>query len=137
MRVLFWNFHCPSFICFCKSSPLSLSTPCTLELENTQPVCSISPARPDAAGQLSDEKTAVEKFEVDDGVVREVEIEVPPRSSLKKRLGPGSKETEKVKVQWMDFLGKELVEIQEFEPSESGESEDGVNGNHRCVCAIQ
>lgn len=113
MRVLFWKFHCPSFICFCKSSPLSLPTPCPLDLENTQHVSSTLPSFPNAVEELSNEKVEDEKERVD---VQVEDDDVPPRSSLRKPSGSGSREIEKGKVQWMDFLGKELVEIREFEP---------------------
>ncbi|XP_058084752.1 uncharacterized protein LOC131232497 isoform X2 [Magnolia sinica] len=139
MRVLSYKFHCPSFICFCKSSALPIFSPCPLKLENTHHVSSA----PDAVGQLPDEKEKVEAdkervdgevFEVED----DVDVEFLPKSSLKKPVsGSDPKEVEKGRVQWMDFLGKELVEIREFEPSESGESEDGGDGNRGCVCVIQ
>ncbi|KDP36564.1 hypothetical protein JCGZ_08331 [Jatropha curcas] len=46
--------------------------------------------------------------------------------------------TEKRKVQWTDVCGSELAEIREFEPSETGLSDDEFeNGNERsCSCVI-
>ncbi|XXG73764.1 hypothetical protein AAC387_Pa07g2615 [Persea americana] len=133
MRVLFWKFHCPSFICFCKSPRLSLSTPRQSGFKNTQHVSSSLPSVLDDEGELSPQNIDDKKNRVD-GVVEEV---IPPRSSLKKPSRSGSKQIEKGNVQWVDVLGKELVEIREFEPSESEESEDDANSNRGCVCVIQ
>ncbi|KAJ3669919.1 hypothetical protein LUZ60_010243 [Juncus effusus] len=60
------------------------------------------------------------------------------RSSLKPTNGNRSdlNEEKKGNVQWMDLIGKELTEIREFEPSESGDSIDG-DSNPPCVCVIQ
>ncbi|KAL5197513.1 hypothetical protein ABZP36_001025 [Zizania latifolia] len=65
----------------------------------------------------------------------EVVVEVAPKSSLKKANCVGSKSVVKGNVKWMDFLGKDLTEVQEFEPSESGDSDD-EDGN-ACICVIQ
>eukprot|EP00262_Sarcandra_glabra_P007128 TRINITY_DN19715_c0_g2_i1.p1 TRINITY_DN19715_c0_g2~~TRINITY_DN19715_c0_g2_i1.p1 ORF type:complete len:123 (+),score=32.73 TRINITY_DN19715_c0_g2_i1:98-466(+) len=122
MRVLFCKFHCPPFICFCKST-FGLFSPGTLKLENAQHVSSNS----------SDGRMEVEKERLDD-----LNLDTNIKSSLKKkRIQSDSKEVEKGRVQWMDFLGKELVEIKEFEPSDPGDSEDEVDGNRSCVCVIQ
>ncbi|OVA16400.1 hypothetical protein BVC80_243g1 [Macleaya cordata] len=113
MRVLFCKFPCPSFICFCKPSP-HLLTPCPLKLENGPNVPAAVCSVPDSVGQLSDEKIEDDKESLDG----KQEIENLPKSSLKKpslESGAG-KEVEKGRVQWMDLLGKELVEIKEFEP---------------------
>ncbi|XP_043690796.1 uncharacterized protein LOC122641581 [Telopea speciosissima] len=133
MWVLFGKFHCPSFICFCKPSPHLLS-PCPLKLENSPHVPSPLSSVPDAVAQLSGET-----IEVKDESSNGNQIENFPKSSLKKPSSePGvEKEVEKARVQWIDFLGKELVEIQEFEPSESGYSDDEGQGNRGCVCVIQ
>lgn len=51
----------------------------------------------------------------------EVKVEILTKSSLKKSAGAGAGEgvgsevTAKGRVKWMDFVGKELVEIREFE----------------------
>ncbi|KAL6005215.1 hypothetical protein ACLOJK_005777 [Asimina triloba] len=75
---------------------------------------------PDAAGQSPDEKEKVEaeKERVDGEVVDvDVCVEVLPKSSLKRPLSrSGSNNVEKGRVQWVDFVGKDLVEIREFEP---------------------
>lgn len=109
MRVLFCKLHCP-LICFCKPSSHLLS-PCPLKLENTPSV-----SVPDGEGQLSVEKVVeVEKVSLE-GSPQGVENEIVPKSSLKKSSSQSGKEVEKGKVQWMDFFGKELTQIREFEP---------------------
>ncbi|XP_077245260.1 uncharacterized protein LOC143885135 [Tasmannia lanceolata] len=115
MRVLFCKFHCP-FICFCKS-PHPYFSPCPLKLENTEHVSS-------SLSSLGNDMI--------DG-----EIKIVPKSSLKKPSDLGSKIVENKRVQWIDVLGKELAEIKEFEPSESGELEDDGDDKRGCVCVIQ
>ncbi|GKU98609.1 hypothetical protein SLEP1_g11593 [Rubroshorea leprosula] len=47
-----------------------------------------------------------------------------------------SKPTEKRKVSWSDAHGKDIANVQEFEPSVSEDEElEGVKNS--CVCAIQ
>ncbi|KAM7497487.1 hypothetical protein LguiA_021901 [Lonicera macranthoides] len=41
----------------------------------------------------------------------------------------------KKRVQWMDNLGKQLVEIKEFESSDTGDN-DHKDNNRSCVCTI-
>ncbi|PIA59944.1 hypothetical protein AQUCO_00400666v1 [Aquilegia coerulea] len=130
MRVMFCKLHCPSFICFCKPSSHLLS-PCPLKLENTPNVTPNVPSVPDVVDHLSPEKD--EKVSLDG----KQEVAIVPKSSLKKSSSQLGKEVGKGKVQWMDFYGKELVEIREFEASESEESEDEGDGVRGCFCAIQ
>ncbi|XP_043690586.1 uncharacterized protein LOC122641418 [Telopea speciosissima] len=132
MRVLFGKFHCPSFICFCK--PSHLLSPSPLKLEDTPHVPPRLYSVPDSVGQLSGEGLEVKNESFDGN-----QVENFPKSSLKKpSSGPGvPKEIGKKRVQWMDFLGKELVEIEEFEPSESEDSDDDGEGSRGCVCVIQ
>ncbi|KAL5766934.1 hypothetical protein ACOSP7_017551 [Xanthoceras sorbifolium] len=59
----------------------------------------------------------------------------PGRSSLKKAVSD-LKQAQKKKVQWMDFLGKELVEIREFETSEIEDSENDSEFSKGCICTI-
>ncbi|KAG9452017.1 hypothetical protein H6P81_004921 [Aristolochia fimbriata] len=142
MRVLFCKFQCPSFVCFCKS-PVPIFSPCPLKLEDTQNVSSSLSPIPDSGNQLADEKVELEK-EKDKDKEKEKDVlcreaGVLPKSSLRKPSGSDSSDSEVVKgrVQWMDFLGKELVEIKEFEPSESGDSDEDAEGHRGCVCVIQ
>ncbi|XP_026655750.1 uncharacterized protein LOC103723040 isoform X1 [Phoenix dactylifera] len=122
MRVSSCNCHCPLMCC---SKP-SLPRHCPPHASSVPaPVSVVSEEKP------SDEKDADEQAAVDEG-----KVEVFLKSSLKKPESSDLKEDEKGNVKWMDLLGKELVEIKEFEPSESGE-EDSADGIPACVCVIQ
>lgn len=150
MRVLFCKIHCPSFICFCKPTS-HIYTPVPLKLENsphvpsttTTVVASLSDDHQLVCGVDNEETNQVKEESLVNGQKQqqqeqeqgEEECENCPRSSLKK-LNSDSKQAQKKKVQWMDFLGKELVEIREFEASEI-EDED-YDGEFRkgCVCTI-
>ncbi|KAG8100585.1 hypothetical protein GUJ93_ZPchr0013g36424 [Zizania palustris] len=107
-----------------------------------------SPATTGVAAFDEDKPPAVQKIEAatadrastadgdDEEGSEEVVVEVaPPKSSLKKANCVGSKNVVKGNVKWMDFLGKDLTEVKEFEPSESGDSDD-EDGN-ACICVIQ
>ncbi|PON98031.1 nuclear polyadenylated RNA-binding protein [Trema orientale] len=106
MRVLFGKIHCPSFICFCKPSP-HIYTPG--QFENTPHV------PPKTSDQVLGENKV--KEEILDGKQQQQLAENRLKSNLKKpNSDPDSpKEKEKKRVQWIDLLGKELVEIREFE----------------------
>ena len=107
MRVLFCKIHCP-FICFCKPSP-HIYTPGPLKLENNPHVPPSIVSIPDGENQSSGDT-----IEVNDGKQPDENL---LKSSLKEEPSePDSpKEVGKKRVQWMDFLGKELVEIKVFE----------------------
>ncbi|KAH7675210.1 hypothetical protein IHE45_08G122100 [Dioscorea alata] len=133
MRVSFWEYlHCP-LICSSKSSFNH---------------CSPQPVGSEAAQVAVD---VVEKLQYDDDDEEEEEEEEDNeriggekrvgfvlRSSLKKpsfdldSKGPG-----KEGVKWMDFMGKELVEVREFESNESSDSDDEDDNNPACMCVIQ
>ncbi|VAI37967.1 unnamed protein product [Triticum turgidum subsp. durum] len=60
-----------------------------------------------------------------------------PKSNLKKaNCGEDGVCAPKGNVKWLDLLGKDLTEVKEFEPSESGDSMDD-EGISTCVCVIQ
>ncbi|XP_062190332.1 uncharacterized protein LOC133893347 [Phragmites australis] len=63
------------------------------------------------------------------------QVAVAPKSSLKRVNCVDNKNVVKGNVKWMDFLGNELTQVKEFEPSESGDSDD-EDGN-ACICVIQ
>lgn len=133
MRVLLCKLHCP-LICFCKPSSHLLS-PCPLNLENIPDVASDEKnSIPDGEGEVSVETIEIEKVSLDGSPQA---VEIVPKSSLKKSSSQSGKEVEKGKVQWMDFFGKELTEIREFEPSDSGDSDEDSDGVRGCVCVIQ
>lgn len=115
MRVMFGKIHCPPFICFCKPSP-HIYTPGPLKLENApHPNPHVLSSKPVTSDQLPDDPIEIKEESVDDNPK-------PAENSLKGNLRkPNSsdpaapKEELKKRVQWMDFVGKELVEIKEFE----------------------
>nr|CAD1819761.1 unnamed protein product [Ananas comosus var. bracteatus] len=88
------------------------------------------------ASAVLDEEPPDQKIDVvlvENGLKDEVLL----KSSVKKPSCSDSNEVGKGNVKWMDHLGKELVEIREFEPSDSEELE-GYNGvNSTSVCVIQ
>ena len=111
MRVFSCKSYCP-FICSSKSS-LRLYSPCALKSEDIQHASSSPcPIIHGVEERLPDEKMVVEKI---DGSVHG-KVETLLKSILKKSSGSGPKEVGKREVKWMDMVGKELVEIKEFEP---------------------
>ena len=116
MRVLFGKIHCPSFICFCKPSP-SIYTPRPLKLENS-PHVPATAVLSVADASSNDNHVLGDSIEVREGSVGVNGKQPESHNSLKSSLKTAafdSKEVDKKKVQWIDFLGKELVEIREFE----------------------
>lgn len=121
MRVLFCKIHCP-FICFCKPSS-HIYTARTLKLESSPHVASTTTAVLSVSDDhhVDAESDGVkEESDVVDGKEQQEEgggeaVENYCVKSILKKEALDSKEVKKKKVQWMDFLGKELVEIREFE----------------------
>lgn len=122
MRVLFCKIHCPPFICFCKPSS-SIYTAGPLKLENSPNVASTTVISDVNASSkfndhhVSSESNGVQEESLDvdeDGGGKQSKAQSCLKGSLK-RSDLDSKQVEKKRVQWMDFLGKELVEIREFE----------------------
>ncbi|WVZ62073.1 hypothetical protein U9M48_011860 [Paspalum notatum var. saurae] len=65
------------------------------------------------------------------------EVTVVSKSCLKRpNCADSSKDVEKGNVKWRDLLGKDLTQVKEFEPSESGDSDDDEDGG-TCTCVIQ
>ncbi|KAJ0966386.1 hypothetical protein J5N97_027524 [Dioscorea zingiberensis] len=120
MRVSFWDFlHCP-LICSSKSS-FEQCSPQPVGLEEAQVAVHVEEKLSD------DERIGVGKGV---GVLR--------RSSLKKpSLDLDSEDSGKGGVKWMDFMGKELVEIREFERNDSWDSDNEGDNNPSCICVIQ
>uniref|UniRef100_A0A6N2K900 Uncharacterized protein n=1 Tax=Salix viminalis TaxID=40686 RepID=A0A6N2K900_SALVM len=136
MRVLFSKIHCPSFICFCKPSP-SIYTPGPLKLENSPHVPSTAVSVADASS--NDNHVLSDSIEVREGSEGVYGKQPESHNSLKSSLKTAafdSKDVDKKKVQWIDFLGKELVEIREFESSETEDSDGEDQSNRGCICTI-
>lgn len=145
MRVLFCKIHCPSFICFCKPSP-HIYTAGPLKLESSPHVPStsvvssidahdVNHVSDGCGGACGGESTEVKEDSVDG---KQLAGENYLKSSLRKvGLDSDSKEeVHKKKVQWMDLLGKELIEIREFEASEVEDSDNDGDYDRGCVCNI-
>lgn len=135
MRVTTSTFHCPSY-CFCKPPPQPPAPPpvpppsqCqahALEAEDSHHTSSSS-----LSGSPLAEERLCAKNGVDGG-----RKDILLKSSLKKTDSSSSKEIVKECVKWTDDLGKELVEVREFEPIESGELDDEIYGYPTCACVI-
>uniref|UniRef100_A0A2N9H8D4 Uncharacterized protein n=1 Tax=Fagus sylvatica TaxID=28930 RepID=A0A2N9H8D4_FAGSY len=113
-RIELVAIHCPSFICFCKPSP-HIYTAGPLKLENSPH----EPSKPVSVLKASDKlpsETIEDKEESLDGKQQQP-VEEYLKSSLRKPSSESGavKEVQKKRIQWMDYLGKELVEIREFE----------------------
>lgn len=130
MRVLSCKLHCP-FICFCKPSP-HIYTPGRLKLENSK----IAPPRSVSVSDTSDKSSGDGNEGKEGNLDGNHHSEIFLKSSLRKLQHSEKQEVGKKRVQWMDFLGKELVEIKEFESSETGESDSEGEGSRSCVCVI-
>lgn len=138
MRVLFCKIHCPSFICFCKPSTAThLYNSGPLKLENSPhdppPLVVIDPFDQNHVEEVIE----VKEKEISGDENQELEIEsIVLRSCMKNKCDPESRSPiERKRVQWMDDLGKELVDIKEFESSESGDT-DNDDDNGGCYCTI-
>lgn len=116
MRVLFCKIHCP-FICFCKPSAAHLYSQGQLKLENTPhvPSSTVVSVAGDASGQLIGEVSEAKEVSLQGS--RQAAINGGRRSCIRKATSGSHapREIEKKSVQWVDNLGKELVEIKEFE----------------------
>ncbi|OWM69289.1 hypothetical protein CDL15_Pgr025476 [Punica granatum] len=118
MKFMPCKFHCPSFICFCKPSP-HIYTPGPLKLGNAPHVPSTVISVP---SESSDQSSAVVKNGNSDEKPKQQQADgsVCIKSSLKKvsqgvEEAQEKKKKKKKKVKWVDFFGKELVEIREFD----------------------
>lgn len=122
MRVLFCKIHCPSFICFCKPSTAShLYNSGPLKLENSpqapHPSIVTDPDQNHVSHDVVEEIIEVKDNEISEDGNQEPEIEdIVLRSCMKIKDDSQSRSPiDRKKVQWMDSLGKELVDIKEFE----------------------
>ncbi|KAJ0982548.1 hypothetical protein J5N97_010803 [Dioscorea zingiberensis] len=129
MRVCSWEFQWP-LICSCKSS-INHCSPQGMRLDVAQSVGVVVEEKGSSGEKIEVEKSGLESL--DGG-----KVEVVLKSSLKKPLeGSNPKGAGEVRVKWMDFVGKDLVQIKEFETNESWESDDNTDANPACMCVIQ
>lgn len=124
MRVLFCKIHCPSFICFCKPSTAShLYNSGPLKLENSHnatsaPSLVVSADPSDHKNHVEELIEVVHEKEISEEDGRhELEVEnIVLRSCMKNNGDLQSRSPiDRKKVQWMDNIGKQLVDIKEFE----------------------
>ncbi|KAI4383655.1 hypothetical protein MLD38_009464 [Melastoma candidum] len=133
MRFFSCKTHCPH-LCFCKRALPQIFVPRPLKLENADlEVTSTTVTDPNRVDGFS-----VCKSEVRDGVLEEKPDEGCDslRSILRKTSLAERKEVLGKQVQWVDFAGKELVEIREFVSSETDLADVGVNRSRSCECVI-
>ncbi|CAA7394840.1 unnamed protein product [Spirodela intermedia] len=136
MRVPTRKSLCPSpLVCFSKSSVGLYPGPSLLESDDGGGDGAPEPPPPAAEEAPPPEEKPEEKLE-------EVRVEVFLRSCIRKpgkvedeEEEDGTNEAVKRRVKWIDSMGKELVEVKEYEASHYGDSED--DGNPGCVCTIQ
>ncbi|XP_010112682.2 uncharacterized protein LOC21402088 [Morus notabilis] len=142
MSFLLRKIHCPSFICFCKPSP-HIYTPGPLKLENSPNVpkkpVTVPDHNSDSDNQLPGDSKVIkeEEEEILDGKQEQFD-ENCLKSNLRKPNSDSANPAEKPKkrVQWTDLLGKELVEIREFESSEIEDTDNEAEDNRGCMCVI-
>lgn len=108
MRFSSCKIHCP-FICFCKPSP-HICTSGPLKWQNAPQLPSTVVSVSNASDQSPAETTGVR----DDSSVVSKKTGECFKSSLKRAPSEPNGQQRK-QVQWTDFLGKELVEIREYE----------------------
>lgn len=139
MRVLFCKIHCPSFICFCKPSTAThLYNPGPLKLENSHlappPFVVTDPSDQNHQNHVEEIIEVEEKEVLEDGKQEPESIVL--RSCMKNKEDSQSRSPiERKNVQWMDNLGKQLVDIKEFESSETGDTDNEDDDRH-CFCTI-
>ncbi|KAH7661525.1 hypothetical protein IHE45_15G070200 [Dioscorea alata] len=130
MRVCSCEFQWP-LICSSKSS-INHCSPQSLRLDGGQNVVGVVVEKKGS----SCEKSEVKKSDLEslDGG----KVEVVLKSSLKKPVeGCNPKGVGEVRVKWMDLVGKDLVQIREFETNDFCESDDNSDANPACKCVIQ
>ncbi|XP_051177775.1 uncharacterized protein [Lolium perenne] len=142
MRLSHCESYCASPPCYIPCLPKSkdappgagaLSTPpCPVE-DKPPPVQKFEPV------EAPEKKDDVESRKDEDGEKTLAAAAVaPPKSNLKKpNCATDGVCAPKGNVKWLDLLGKDLTEVREFEPSESGDSCDDGDGMPVCVCVIQ
>ncbi|CAN6555551.1 unnamed protein product [Malus baccata var. baccata] len=138
---------CASFVCFGRASA-GLDTPSPLKVGPAQqqdilPGSLVSDKGKDHTAGADDEHIA-RKVVLKSSLKRpskRTPVSVESANEREALSEPGSDipgHVERRKVQWTDVCGSELVEIREFEPSETDGSDDGFDdGNEKsCSCVV-
>ncbi|MBA0856108.1 hypothetical protein Goshw_023464 [Gossypium schwendimanii] len=139
---------CASFVCFGRTSA-GLDTPSPLKVGPVQqqdvlPGSFASDKSNDQATQLDDGNSDARKVVFKSSLKKQSHTTQVPFEDGNDREASGEKDgdipshTVRRKVQWTDAHGSELAEIREFEPSETGGSDDEFsNGSEKtCGCTI-
>ncbi|KAK6246448.1 hypothetical protein SCA6_009538 [Theobroma cacao] len=139
---------CASFVCFGRTSA-GLDTPSPLKVGPVQqqdvlPGPLDSDKNNDHTSHLEDGNSNARKFALKSSLKKPSNSTPVPLEDVNDREASGEKDgdipshTERRKVQWTDACGSELAEIKEFEPSETGGSDDEFDsGSERtCSCTI-
>lgn len=139
---------CASFVCFGRASA-GLDTPSPLKVGPAHQQ-DVSPASDRGKGSdhtidIEDDNGNVIKVSLKSSLKKSSNSSIPvPVQNVNEREAVGEEGSDipvhmdRRKVQWTDTCGSELVEIREFEPSETGGSDDDFdNGIERsCSCTI-
>ncbi|RRT67464.1 hypothetical protein BHE74_00020450 [Ensete ventricosum] len=111
MRVLCCDCH-NTLVCCSRSSACCYS-PCPPKSQWAD-AKNVAPTEAPVSVVL-EEKPSEEKVVVEQNTEEDGKVEISPKSSLKKPRASDSEQVHKRNVKWMDLLGKELLEIREFE----------------------
>lgn len=134
---------CASFICFGRSAAgLDSSSPLKVGLSQQQDILS-GPQVSDKGKDHMDDSTDESDFgksvpksnlKKHSRIISESVRGIKKHEALCERESPVSDSTGRRSVQWTDTSGGELVEIREFEPSDSGGSDDEFDYENRRKC---
>uniref|UniRef100_A0ACD5WEL0 Uncharacterized protein n=1 Tax=Avena sativa TaxID=4498 RepID=A0ACD5WEL0_AVESA len=147
MRLSHCESYCASPLCYIPCIPKSKDAPAAGEpLSSAAAPCPVATV----AAVAEDKPPPVQKIEVEPPAEKDGEKTLaaammtvapppPPKSNLKKAncAAADGMCAPKGNVKWLDLLGKDLTEVKEFEPSESGDSLDDGDNMSGCVCVIQ
>ncbi|URE20099.1 hypothetical protein MUK42_10637 [Musa troglodytarum] len=112
MRVFSCDCHC-ALVC-CSRSSVRCYPPCPPKSQWAD-AKNVSPTEAPVS-VVSEEKPSEERVVAEQNAEEDGKVEISLKSSLKKQpRASDSEQVEKRSVKWMDLLGKELVEIREFE----------------------
>ncbi|XVE55112.1 hypothetical protein DITRI_Ditri03aG0134700 [Diplodiscus trichospermus] len=139
---------CTSFVCFGRTSA-GLDTPSPLKVGPVQqqdvlPGPLVSDKNNDHATQLDDGNSNERKVALKSSMKKQSNSTPVPLEDFNDCEASGGKDgdipshAERRKVQWTDACGGELAEIREFEPSETGGSDDEFDNRSErsCSCTI-
>uniref|UniRef100_A0ACD6A629 Uncharacterized protein n=1 Tax=Avena sativa TaxID=4498 RepID=A0ACD6A629_AVESA len=140
MRLSHCESYCASPLCYIPCLPKSKHAPVGELLPSAPAPCPVAVAAIAEDKPPPVQKIAVEPPEKDGEKTLAAAMmpAPPPKSNLKKaNCAADGMCAPKGNVKWLDLLGKDLTEVKEFEPSESGDSLDDGDNMSGCVCVIQ